>query len=210
VTAFGIGALISSVSFELVEESYRETNRLIPLASGLFIGAFIYFIGNSAIGKLAGANKKNRHSDDLNGDVGLPILLGTILDGIPESLVIGMTVVSGGDVSVAMIAAVFISNIPEALTSSKGLLSNGWKKRSVLGMWLAVITVSALSAVIGAALFAGAPDIIKSFILSFAGGAILTMLADTMIPEAYRESGDVTGLVVVLGFCLAFAMTTFG
>jgi ZIP family zinc transporter len=107
-----------------------------------------------------------------------------------------------------MIVAVFLSNIPEALTSSTGLLGSGWKKRSVLGLWLAVVAVSALSAAVGYLVFTGASGIIKAFILSFAGGAILTMLADTMIPEAYRESGKPTGLIVVLGFCLAFAITT--
>lgn len=100
-----------------------------------------------------------------------------------------MTVVKGGAVSGAMIVAVFLSNIPEALTSSTGLLANGWKKRSVLGLWLAVIVMSILSAVVGYSVFAGTSGVTKAFILSFAGGAILTMFADTMIPEAYRDSG---------------------
>jgi ZIP family zinc transporter len=209
VAAFGIGALISSVSFELVQEAYSQAQGLLPLVAGLFAGALVYFAGDLLLDRLGAANRKKMHGSNRESDVGLPILLGTVLDGIPESLVIGMGVVAGGGVSAAMVVAVFLSNIPEALTSSTGLLASGWKKRSVLGLWLAVICVSALSAMAGAALFAGAPGEAKAFILSFAGGAILTMLADTMIPEAYRESGDATGLIVVLGFCLAFAITTF-
>jgi ZIP family zinc transporter len=119
-----------------------------------------------------------------------------------------MTIVAGEGVSVAMIVAVFLSNIPEALTSSSGLIANGWKKRAGLGLWCAVIAVSALAAVVGYAVFAGTGGVTKALILSFAGGAILTMLTDTMIPEAYRESGKVTGLIVALGFCLAFAIRT--
>ncbi len=206
VTAFGIGALISSVCFELVEVAFSESGNLISVTVGLLTGALVYFAGDLLIDKLGGEHRKNMHGAESNG--GLPILLGTVLDGIPESIVIGMTVVAGGEVSAAIIVAVFLSNIPEALTSSTGLLASGWTKRSVAGLWLAVIAVSALSAVIGHLVFAGASGVTKAFILSFAGGAILTMLADTMVPEAYRDSGKVTGFIVVLGFCAAFAITT--
>jgi ZIP family zinc transporter len=206
VAAFGIGALISSVCFELVEEAFSESHSLAAIAAGLLGGAAVYFAGDLLIDRLGGGARKNMRGGGENA--GLPILLGTVLDGIPESIVIGMTVVSGGGVSAAMVAAVFLSNIPEALTSSTGLLASGWKKRAVLGLWLAVVAVSLLAALAGYVLFAGASGTAKALILSFAGGAILTMLADTMIPEAYRDSGKATGLVVALGFCVAFAITT--
>jgi ZIP family zinc transporter len=141
-------------------------------------------------------------------DIGPSILLGTVLDGIPESLVIGMSAASGAGVSAAMIAAVFLSNIPEALTSTTGLLASGWRKRTVVCLWLIVIAMSALAAMTGYLAFAGVSGGIKAFILTFAGGAILTMLTDTMIPEAYRDSGKATGLIAVLGFCFSFAVTT--
>ncbi|MDR1753682.1 MAG: hypothetical protein LBR74_02105 [Eubacterium sp.] len=210
IMAFGIGALISSVCFELVETAFSESQNLFSVIAGLFAGALIYFVGDLLIDKFGGKHRKNMRGavKENNGNVGLPILLGTILDGIPESLVIGMTIIGGGGVSAAMIVAVFLSNIPEGLTSTTGLLASGWKKRSVIGLWLAVVSVSILSAAVGYLMFARASGATKSFILSFAGGAILTMLADTMVPEAYRDSGKATGLVVVLGFCLAFAINT--
>jgi ZIP family zinc transporter len=208
VVAFGVGALISSVCFELVEGAFEDSQNIVSVIIGLLAGALVYFVGDLLIDRLGGHNRKNMSDADRENDVGLPILLGTVLDGVPESIVIGMTVVAGGGVSAAMIAAVFLSNIPEALTSSTGLLSSGWKKRSVILLWLSVIAVSSLAAMVGFLAFAGASGDTKAFILSFAGGAILTMLADTMIPEAYRDSGKVTGLISVLGFCFAFAVTT--
>jgi ZIP family zinc transporter len=124
-------------------------------------------------------------------------------------MAIGLTLVKGGGVSVAMIVAVFLSNIPEGLTSSTGLLADGWKKRSVIGLWIVVVAMSSFSALLGYTVFADTSGATNAFILSFAGGAILTMLADTMIPEAYRDSGKLTGIIMVLGFCLAYAITTF-
>jgi ZIP family zinc transporter len=208
VMAFGVGALISSVCFELVEDAFSESQDILVVAIGLAVGALVYFVGDALIDKFGGKRRKDMRGVGNDGDSGLPILLGTVLDGVPESIVIGLTIVSGGGISIAMVVAVFLSNIPEALTSSTGLMASGWRKRSIFGLWLTVVMVSVLSALVGYLVFADTSGAVRAFILSFAGGAILTMLADTMIPEAYRNSGKVTGLIVVLGFCLAFALTT--
>lgn len=210
IMAFGVGALICSVSFELVEDAFRESNSIMIVAVGLLAGALVYFIGDLLIGRFGGRDRKNSKGVAKKGgsNNGLAILLGTVLDGIPESLVIGLTLVQGGAVSIAMVVAVFLSNIPEGLSSSTGLLASGWKKRSVVGLWTIVIAVSVLATLAGYVLFADAPGVVNAFTLSFAGGAILTMLANTMIPEAYRDVGKFTGLFVVLGFFLAFAITT--
>ena len=205
IMAFGVGALISSVCFELVEEAFTESQNIVIVVIGLFAGALTYFFGDMFIDKIGGKNRKNMNGTDSN--IGLPILLGTVLDGVPESIVIGISTIGGSGLSTAMVAAVFLSNIPEALSSSKGLLASGWKKTSIIGLWLVVIAMSVLSALFGYFVFADVSGVIKAFILSFAGGAILTMLADTMIPEAYRETGKLTGLAVVLGFSMAYLLT---
>ena len=207
VMAFGVGALISSVCFELVENAFVESQEIWVVAIGLAVGALVYFFGDALIDKFGGKNRKNMRGVGSNNE-GLPIVLGTVLDGIPESIVIGLTIVSGGGVGAAMVVAVFLSNIPEALTSSTGLMASGWKKGSIIGLWLVVIAVSVMATLVGYLVFADVSGEVRAFILSFAGGAILTMLADTMIPEAYRNSGRATGLIVVLGFCLAFALST--
>jgi ZIP family zinc transporter len=209
IMAFGVGALISSVCFELVEEAYSESQSIPVVLAGLLVGAFVYFIGDWLIDKFGGKNRKNMQGSGAGNSVGLPILLGTILDGIPESMAIGLTLLKGGSVSVAMIVAVFLSNIPEGLTSSTGLFADGWKKRSVIGLWIVVVAMSSFSSLLGYTVFGDTSGATNAFILSFAGGAILTMLADTMIPEAYRDSGKLTGIIMVLGFCLAYAITTF-
>lgn len=207
IMAFGVGSLISSVCFELVEEAFNETQEIWIIAAGLATGALVYFVGDLLISRFGGKNRKNYTGADEGADSGTAILLGTVLDGVPESIVVGLTIVGGGGVSVAMVVAVFLSNVPEALTSSTGLLASGWKKRSIAGLWLIVIAVSILAVLAGYFIFADMSGLVRALILSFAGGAILTMLANTMIPEAYRDSGKLTGLIVVLGFCLAFAIT---
>jgi ZIP family zinc transporter len=207
IMAFGVGALISSVSFELIEESFNTVNGLVVVGLGVAAGALVYFFGDLLIDKLGGRHRKSSVNKSGNGS-GVAILLGTILDGIPESLVIGLGLASGQAVSIAMVVAVFLSNLPEAMASSTGLLKSGWRKSRIFGLWVIIVAVSAVAAWAGFTIFGDASPAFRAFILAFAGGAILTMLADSMMPEAYRDSGKVTGLIVVLGFCVAFAVGT--
>ena len=133
-------------------------------------------------------------------------MLGTVLDGIPESMVIGVTIFEGGAVGAAFLAAVFISNLPEAISSTAGLVSGGWERARILWMWIAIALVSGLASLAGYGLFQGASPNVVAFVLAFAAGAILTMLADTMMPEAYEHSGKLVGVVATLGFAIAFTI----
>lgn len=135
-------------------------------------------------------------------------MLGTVLDSIPESIVLGLSLLGGGGVSIAMLSAVILSNLPEALSSSAGLSKSGWPRERILGLWALDTVVSALSSLAGFVLFDGVSEETIAFIQAFAGGALLTMLADTMMPEAFRFGGKQVGLVTTLGFALAFAITT--
>lgn len=206
VMAFGVGVLISAVSFELVEEAFQSTNKGWSLAAGLSAGALAFFFGDVAINRMGGRRRK-RDGTGVRAGSGLAILLGTVLDGIPESIVIGLTLVKGGTVSVAMVVAVFLSNFPEAIGATSGLKSGGWGRRRTLTLWLVVALLSALAALVGYAFFNTASPDVLAFTLSFAGGALLTMLADTMMPEAYSDSGKLVGLVTTLGFGLAYLLT---
>lgn len=204
IMAFGVGVLISAVSFELVDEAFRSTNRPVSLAIGLVAGALVFFVGDLLIDRIGGRNhRKPDLSTDTTGN-GLAILLGTVLDGIPESIVIGLTLVKGGSVSVAMVVAVFISNIPEAIGATHGLRASGWSQKRTLGLWLVVAALSAIAAWAGYTFFDTASPDVLAFTLAFAGGALLTMVADSMMPEAYRDSGKWAGLVTTLGFGLAY------
>src|SRR6266545_3780159 len=149
VMAFGSGVLISAVAFELVQEAFDTAAWSGGVALGLLLGSVVFFAGDSLIDRLGGGDRKDPGGKQAAGS-GLAILLGILLDGIPESAVLGLTVLQAGAVSAAFLVAVFLSNLP---------------------------------------------------------GAILTMLADTMMPEAYEHGGKLVGLVTTLGFALAFAIS---
>jgi ZIP family zinc transporter len=136
----------------------------------------------------------------------MAIVLGSVLDGVPESMVIGLTIFQGGAVGAAYLVAVFISNLPESISSTSGLLSSGWKRSRILWMWIAIAVVSGLASLAGYALFQNSSPDVVAFVLSFAAGAILTMLADTMMPEAYQHGGKWVGIATTLGFAVAFTI----
>ena len=121
---------------------------------------------------------------------------------------IGLTIYEGGAVGAAYLAAVFISNLPESISSSSGLASGGWAKSRILWMWTAIALISGLASLAGYALFQDSPPDTVAFVLAFAAGAILTMLAQTMMPEAYEHGGKLVGVVTTLGFAVAFAIHT--
>ena len=204
IMAFGVGVLISAVAFELAEEAFAQTHEGWSIAAGLAAGALIFFGGNQIIEHMGG--RKHRRAGGEAGS-GLAILLGTILDGVPESIVIGLALLHGDTINLAMVVAVFLSNLPEAISATAGLLASGWKKYRVLGLWFVVVIVSGLASWAGYSFFASAGPLAFSFTLAFAAGALLTMLADSMMPEAYKDSGPLVGLVTTFGFGLAFMLS---
>jgi ZIP family zinc transporter len=207
VMAFGAGVLISAVSYELVAEAAATAERGRAVAAGLFAGCGVFFAGSWLIDRLGGGDRKDADGAQAGG-VALAIVLGIVLDGIPESLVIGLGLLLGEGVSVAVLAAVFLSNLPEAIAATTGLAAAGWKTSRIYGLWFLVAAVSALSSLAGFALFDDASPNTIAFVLAFAAGAILTMLADTMMPEAFEQSGKLVGLCTTFGFALAFAIST--
>ena len=207
VMGFGAGVLLSAVAFELVEEAFNTSGLLTDVATGLFAGCAVYTVGDAVIDRLGGADRKRMEGAGAGGSA-LAIVLGTVLDGIPESAVLGLTILEGGTVSVAMLAAVFLSNLPEAIAATSGLKASGWTSPRVLLLWAGIVAVSGLASVAGYGLFDSASPSVVAFVLAFAGGAILTMLADTMMPEAFEHGGNVAGLVTTAGFILAALLST--
>jgi len=207
VMAFGAGVLISAVAFDLVEEAFDTSAGAGGVASGLFAGALTFFVGDALIDRMGGANRKSSGGEQAEGS-GLAIVLGAVLDGIPESIVLGVGLIDGTGVSVPFIVAVFLSNLPEGLAATTGLLRSRWSRAHVLVLWGVVALVSALAALLGFVAFDGVSPGTVAFVLSFAGGAILTMLADTMMPEAFENEGRLVGLLTTAGFALAFALHT--
>jgi zinc transporter, ZIP family len=205
IMGFGAGVLISAVAFDLVEEAAAKSNGDGWTIAGLFAGCAVFFGGDWLIDHLGGDDRKDPKGAQESGSA-LAIVLGTVLDGIPESMVIGLTIFEGGAVGAAYLAAVFISNLPESISSTAGLLSSGWKKSRILWMWIAIALISGLASLAGYSLFQNSSPDTVAFVLSFAAGAILTMLADTMMPEAFEHGGKLVGVVTTLGFAAAFTI----
>jgi ZIP family zinc transporter len=206
VMAFGAGVLISALAFELTAEAFGHGGTR-TVSVGLALGALTFFAGDLIIDHRGGQHRKRSSGAQADG-TGPAIVLGAMLDGIPESIAIGVSLLEGSGVSVAVVAAVFLSNVPESLSAATGLQRAGWSSARVLGLWAGVAVIAALAAAGGYAFLGGAPESVIGFIQAFAAGAILTMLADTMMPEAFEEAGALVGLVTVAGFSVAFWLST--
>jgi zinc transporter, ZIP family len=205
VMAFGVGVLISAAAYDLVGEAY-SIGGLFTVSLGLASGSLAFFVGNVIINRQGGRDRK-RSTGPPKGASPYAIVLGAVLDGIPESVAIGITVREGLGVGLALVIGVCLSNFPEALSATTGFRAEKQLARYSLAIWAGVLLVSVAAAVAGYSLVGGASVSFIGFSQAFAGGAILTMLADTMAPEAFEDSGDTVGLVTVLGFALAFTLS---
>lgn len=203
VMAFGGGVLISAVAYELVEEAFTTARGAEYVAAGLAAGSVAFHTGNVWIDA---HDRKRSHARDLDNP--RAIVLGIVLDGLPESIVIGIGLAAGEGVSAAVVVAVFLSNAPESVAATVGLARSGFRRLSLVALWAAVIVASAVAAAVGYGAFSSASDPVVALMLSFAGGAILTMLADTMMPEAFEHGGRATGLFTTFGFSVAFVVTS--
>jgi ZIP family zinc transporter len=195
VLAFGAGALVSAVSFDLAEEGLKIGSRA-AVAGGLAVGALTYF----------GLDRLVQRRASGGGGAGQALALGAFLDGIPEQAVLGIGLAAGDGVSVSLLAAIFVSNLPEAIGSASDMRAAGTKPATIRRLWLAVALVCTLASVAGYAIADTASGDLKAAVNGFAAGALLVMLIDSMIPEAARKAGDVAGLATVLGFAVATAL----
>ena len=199
VLAFGAGALIASVSFELAESGVDAAGPL-PVGIGLVLGALAYYFGNRIVegrSKAPGAGSSS----------GASLTVGALLDGIPEQLVLGIGLATGGGVSLALLVAIFVSNLPESVGSSADMLGAGTRRRDVVLLWSGVALVCAAATSAGflvADLVGGAA---RAGVDGFAAGALLVMLIDSMVPEAREKAGVVAGLMTTLGFAIAAALS---
>jgi len=203
--AFGSGALIAAVAYELVLEAF-ETNFELA-AFGFAAGALTFYVGDWLIDRRGGQGRKSAGGDQQLAGSANAIVLGTVLDGIPESFVLGASLLQEGVVPVAVVVGVFVSNVPESLSGTTGLLAAGWTRGRVFAMWSGVVAASVVAAAAGWLLLDKTSTAEGAFALAFAGGALLVMLADTLMPEAFELGGREAGLVTALGFALGFALS---
>jgi ZIP family zinc transporter len=209
VMGFGAGVLISALSFELMDEAFK-TGGFLATASGFLGGSLIYSIANYFVNKAGGKHRKRSGEKQPSADEegsGLAIALGALLDGIPESIAIGISMIQGGAVSIATVIAIFISNIPEGLSSTSGMKKAGRTKLFIFGVWGGIAILTSIASILGYAVFAHLSPTIIAATIAVAAGAILTMLADTMIPEAFEAGHNIIGIITVIGFLSAFVLS---
>ncbi len=203
VMALGTGLLIGSVSFELIDEAL-ETSTVAWVSLFVLLGAAVFTLGDWFLDARGASERKDPMGEQADGNP-LAIVLGSVLDGIPESFVLGLTVLQGG-VSVSFLSGVALSNFPEGMSSSSGLKAAGWPRSRVVLMWLAVVAVSSLAAAAGYALLDPHSGRTVAMVQGFAAGALLAMLTDTLLPQAYKVEGVWTGSLVVVGFSASLAL----
>jgi ZIP family zinc transporter len=206
VLAFGAGALISAVSFELAEEGIRVGGPG-SVGIGLALGALTYFFASRRLDPDEGHRAPSRAGSGDAASSGTALALGATLDGIPEQLVLGIGLASGAGISASLLLAIFISNLPEAIGSASEMHAGGRDSRWIIRLWIVVAVVVTIATVAGYALADVTGDVFTAGIDGFAAGALLVMLIDSMIPAAAKDAGRVAGLVSVLGFALAAGLS---
>jgi ZIP family zinc transporter len=209
IMAFGAGVLISALAFDLVDEA-ETVGGLAPTVVGFLGGAVTYVAANIALARRGARHRKRsggqQPSEEEQAGSGAAIAIGALLDGVPESVVLGISLLGGHGVGVPVLAAVFISNLPEGLASAAGMKAKGRSARYVFGVWGGIAVISGLAGLLGALVLDGASGGLIAVITAVAAGAILAMVADTMIPEAFERTHLFAGLIATVGFILAFAI----
>ncbi|MBA2673430.1 ZIP family zinc transporter [Ramlibacter sp.] len=211
IMAFGAGVLISALAFELMDEAFRRGG-FDSTALGFIGGAVVYTGANWLLAHYGARHRKRSteglqpKEDDQSGS-GMAMAVGALLDGVPESIVIGLSLLEGGAVSMVAVIAVFLSNIPEGLSSASGMRKSGRSAAYVFTVWGAIALASGISAWAGCALFNDVSPEWVAATTAVAAGAILAMLADTMMPEAFASAHNAAGLITVAGFLAAFVLS---
>ncbi len=210
IMAFGSGVLISALSFDLMEEAY-ERGGFTATGAG-FLGGALIFTGANRLLAWQGAKHRKRSgekhpSEDDHEGSGTAIAVGALIDGVPESIVIGLSLLKGGAVSTVAVIAIFLSNLPEGLSSAAGMKKAGRSKGYIFGVWIGIALISGFASLCGYSVFQHFSESVIAATTGVAAGAILSMLVDTMIPEAFEEAHDFAGLITVVGFLAAFILT---
>lgn len=211
--SFGSGVLLSAVAFELMGRAYQGGG-IDTSAMGFITGVTVYTVANFSLAYKGARHRKRssrrQPSESQEKGSGLAIAMGSLLDGIPESVAIGLSMTGGAGVSTVIVTAVFISNLPEGLASVTGMKKAGRSALYIFGVWGFIALVTVCSSMAGYGLFRNLSPQVIAAATAMAAGAILSMLADTMMSEAYNEEYDFAGFVTAIGFLVSFVLTSLG
>lgn len=213
IMAFGSGVLVAALAFSLMEEAFSVSESIISVIVGFVLGGLSYTTANYILNRKSRGSTKHRkksHGENAGGGKdasGLALLVGSVMDNIPENMALGISLVTGGAVNIVLIAAIFLSNFPEGLSSAQGMKSNGRSKKYIVSLWSIAVVIGTISSVIGFTFLSNTGPSTISIAISFAAGAILVMLAESMIPEAHAEGGSSRiGIATMAGFAIAFIL----
>ena len=184
----GAGALIAAVAFDLVPEAI--TGREVAL--WFLIGAAIFVVADRII--------EERFGEGGAGGA-LGIVLGSVVDGVPESLIFGIQLAAGLPISIAFLAAVLVSNVPQALAPSAELIGSGWRAGRMIAMWGSVVLACGVASAIGWLLASNIDTVTGARAAAIAAGGLLAMLTGSLVPFAYQKGGAGAALGTVVGFC---------
>lgn len=209
VMGFGGGVLIAVLSVDLMDSAFRDGGA-IAAASGLLLGAAVFCVLNWRLAQ-QGARHRNRcgtcvaqPSEAEHKGSGLAIALGTVLDSVPESLVIGLSLLGGGRIGLGLVTGFFLANVPQGLSSASGMKKAGRSNKYIFSLWISIMLMSGVAAATGYLVLGSADPIIPATILAFAAGGVLAMLAESVIPESFADAQPFTGVITVVGFLVAF------
>lgn len=208
ILGFGGGTLISAISFELTEEAYA-LGGADALTFGLAAGAIVFYVGDRLVSPRAPSGMHGREMP-AQDESGKTLLFGALLDGVPETAVLGSTLLAGSGIGVPVLAAIFLSNLPEGIGGAVDMRRSGVPRRRVLLLWSGVTVICAAAAGVGYEVLANAGDEAVALLQAFAAGGVLAMLAIEMLPAAHSKGGREAGLMTVLGFALAYLLSTIG
>jgi ZIP family zinc transporter len=215
IMGFGGGVLLSVLTFELLEEAYIHGGLLFSVMG--FIAGAIVFSGANWFISLAGGKHRKRcsecivqYSANKKKSNGLAIAIGSAMDDIPEAVIVGIALVGGGAISKAVLVGFFLANIPEGLASASGMKQSGRSALYIFGLWGGITFLTGIGGILGYSVFGSYPATRIAFITALAAGGILSMVAETMIPEAFEESHSFIGFITALGFVTFFLLIKTG
>src|SRR5450830_1367049 len=207
IMAFGSGVLICALTFGLMEEAFKHGG-FDAIVIGFVAGGVVFIGGDFLVHRYGGRNyKKKKHFRTVKDTNGKAIILGAALDGIPESIALGLSLLEKNGIGLLMLAAIFLSNLPESISSIDDLRKEGLSTKKIYFIWSIVSIGSVVAAILSFIFLKNINLNMRGIIESFASGAILAMLADSMMPEAYEEGGYLIGFLTMLGFLTAFILS---
>jgi ZIP family zinc transporter len=214
--AFGSGVLIATLTFSILVEAFSITHTLPATAAGFILGGVSYSLANLILERKSKSKTSiNEHKNvsdantisDRKSASGRSLFIGSVMDNIPENAALGITLAAGGAINIAFLVAIFVSNLPEGLASTNDMKSSGLSRRYIIILWSIAILIGTLATTIGYGILANTSPIIISISIAFAAGAILAMLGESMIPEAFKKEGFGKGMALLAGFLIATILT---